>query len=192
MPELSDFSPKEMLKRPSSDLDDKFNTFTDFTFTDLSPVAEWTNFSLKEASLSTTVEERFSFYPSGDTIGQTTGPLAALRQRPGPTGTQLFVPVKKKHQNYGRGKEHYQTKAIAEKRLEGRIIFRTEAYTWFLQHFPKINMQNLKKIAKTVSELINIKLDRASCRRQDLLLLWFDDNWSIIEPILPYIETNKN
>ncbi|MDR1031814.1 MAG: hypothetical protein LBL30_01670 [Holosporales bacterium] len=113
---------------------------SDTTFMNLSPVAEWSSFSQQKTPESKT---------SNDVIGQTTRLLADLQRQSEPTDTQLLpCPVEKKHKNYGYGKEHYRAKAIAEERLKGRIICCTAAYAWFLEHYPGITMQNLKKNCK--------------------------------------------
>jgi hypothetical protein len=45
----------------------------------------------------------------------------------------------------------------------------------------------LVSIGLLVADRLNITLDRDARRRKIVLLKWFDENWPLIEPLLPEI-----
>ena len=52
-------------------------------------------------------------------------------------------------------------------------------------HFgPKVNHEELISIAELISKHANIKLDRDAKRRKVVLVKWFQEHWSMIQPLL--------
>jgi hypothetical protein len=52
---------------------------------------------------------------------------------------------------------------------------------------PELSQQELVSIADLICPRLNIKLDRDARRRKIVMLKWFEENWSTIQPILPLI-----
>ena len=57
------------------------------------------------------------------------------------------------------------------------------------QYGPKLKRANLGGLAVLIGEMFpNVpKLSRAKCRKSELLLQWFDNNWDVISPVLPFV-----
>ena len=50
-----------------------------------------------------------------------------------------------------------------------------------------VKQGELVNIAQVIASKVNIKLDRDAKRRKTVLLKWFSENWSKIQPYLKYI-----
>ena len=59
------------------------------------------------------------------------------------------------------------------------------------QFGPNIKHPELVSIASVVAGVLGIKLDRDAKRRKKVLIKWFEENWTIIAPILPKIQLQE-
>ena len=77
-----------------------------------------------------------------------------------------------------------------------RVRLRVKNFDWkkskvwkiLTQQFgEKLTHEELTSVAELLSNSLKIKLDRDAKRRKIVLVKWFEENWSYIEPVLRYI-----
>jgi hypothetical protein len=56
---------------------------------------------------------------------------------------------------------------------------------------PKLRHEELVSIGELVGRRLRIKVDRDARRRKIVMIKWFEDNWSVIEPLLPWVVLDR-
>jgi hypothetical protein len=73
-------------------------------------------------------------------------------------------------------------------RLDGFNPKDTPAWREITRRFgASIKQPELVSIASVLAQSTNIKLDRDAKRRKAVLIKWFEENWTTIEPFLDYV-----
>lgn len=72
-----------------------------------------------------------------------------------------------------------------KKRIRGFDWRRSQAWHTLINKFgPKLNHDELTSIADLIAGQTNIKLDRDARRRKIVLVKWFEEHWTIIQPLI--------
>ena len=84
-----------------------------------------------------------------------------------------------------------------KKRIDGFKYQNSRAWMVLSQRFgEKVTHDELVSVAEIIKPFSGIKLDRDARRRKNVIIKWFDDNWSIVEHYINYViledEKKKN
>jgi hypothetical protein len=52
---------------------------------------------------------------------------------------------------------------------------------------PDLKQEELVSIAELIAKRLDIRLDRDARRRKIVMVKWFDENWTAVEPLLSAI-----
>ena len=79
-----------------------------------------------------------------------------------------------------------------EKRLQGFQYKNSNAWKTLIQLYGEtVKRSTLCEIAKFISSAKQLKIDRDAKRRKDVLVKWFEDNWSDVYPFIKYVRVKN-
>jgi hypothetical protein len=114
------------------------------------------------------------------------GLLGKLPQRESPFFNVLYIP----------SEVSVRPELRPESQEMRRVRERTQGFCWkgstvwrqlTDRYGPRLCLDELKSIAAIVAERVPIRLDRDARRRKTVIVKWFQENWMLIEPLLPSI-----
>lgn len=89
----------------------------------------------------------------------------------------------KKQQNKTNTKPNSDKKKV-QQILKGFDQERSDAVIYLKQKYGDLKQYEILQIAEYCTRKVKVSLDRESKRRKEVLLKWFDENFSILKPVL--------
>lgn len=142
----------------------------------------------------------FAFIPQNQTSGSVSfiPVVSDLRQFPNSTDLTDRDPEQTSPKHRKRtGKDdtpHLRTQSEREKchlkkRLSGFDWKQSRAWREITRHFGSgLSQDELLAIAEILATAVGLRTDRAARRRKEVLIKWFDENLSVLEPLFPRVE----
>ena len=78
-------------------------------------------------------------------------------------------------------------KQRAKARLSGFDAYDSKQWHVLTSRYGEMNHCELLSMARVISEVLRIPIDRDANRRKEVLIKWFSEHWDRIEPILEYV-----
>ena len=64
-----------------------------------------------------------------------------------------------------------------------------DTFVWqnLTERFGEMNCEELRSIARLLSQVVRIPLERYEVQSVSRLVSWFENNWNLVSPFLPYV-----